>query len=125
MRNPSDLQGENERQRKKKKKRRQEHVRQSLHKGDVTREDLQRRCLAQHILAMLEKCCNYSKQCRNNVATLCCAKNRRCESSGVTSPSTRTGRATTIFSASQHYNIVVTLFRIAAILFQQLKPVLR
>ena len=109
----------------KKKKRRQEHVRQSLHKGDVTREDLQRRCLAQHILAMLEKCCNYSKQCRNNVATLCCAKNRRCESSGVTSPSTRTGRATTIFSTSQRYNIVVTLFRIAAILFQQLKPVLR
>ena len=35
---------------------------------------------------MLEQCCNYSKQCRNNVATLCCAKNRRCESSRVTSP---------------------------------------
>ena len=30
-------------------------------------------------------CCNYSNQCRNNVATLCCAKNRRCESSRVTS----------------------------------------
>ena len=26
---------------------------------------------------MLEQCCNCSKQCRNNVATLCCAKNRR------------------------------------------------
>ena len=35
---------------------------------------------------MLEQCWNYSKQCRNNVATLCCAKNRRCESSRVTSP---------------------------------------
>ena len=35
---------------------------------------------------MLEQCCNYSKQCHNNVATLCCAKNRRCESSRVTSP---------------------------------------
>ena len=35
---------------------------------------------------MLEQCCNYSKQCRNNVATLCCAKNRPCESSRVTSP---------------------------------------
>ena len=35
---------------------------------------------------MLEQCCNHSKQCRNNVATLCCAKNRRCESSRVTSP---------------------------------------
>ena len=34
---------------------------------------------------MLEQC-NYSKQCRNSVATLCCAKNRRCESSRVTSP---------------------------------------
>ena len=28
----------------------------------------------------MEQCCNYSKQCRNDVATLCCAKNRRCES---------------------------------------------
>ena len=35
---------------------------------------------------MLKQCCNYSKQCRNNVATLCCAKNRRCESSRVASP---------------------------------------
>ena len=35
---------------------------------------------------MLEQCCNHSKQCRNNVATLCCAKNRRCELSRVTSP---------------------------------------
>ena len=33
--------------------------------------------------AMLEQCCNHSKQCRNNVATLCCAINRRCESSRV------------------------------------------
>ena len=35
---------------------------------------------------MLEQCSTYSKQCRNNVATLCRAKNRRCESSRVTSP---------------------------------------
>ena len=35
---------------------------------------------------MLEQCCNHSKQCRNNVATLCCAKNRRCESSRLVSP---------------------------------------
>ena len=27
---------------------------------------------------MLEQCCNHWKQCRNNVATLCCTKNRRC-----------------------------------------------
>ena len=35
---------------------------------------------------MLEQCWNHSKQCRNNVVTLCCANNRRCESSRVTSP---------------------------------------
>ena len=35
---------------------------------------------------MLEQCCKYSKPCRNNVATLCCAKNRCCESYRVTSP---------------------------------------
>ena len=28
----------------------------------------------------LSQCCNHSKQYRNNVATLCCAKNRFCES---------------------------------------------
>ena len=42
--------------------------------------------LAQQSVAMLQQCCNYSKQCRNSVATLCCAKNRRCESSRVISP---------------------------------------
>ena len=40
----------------------------------------------QHSAAILERCYNYSKQCCNNVTTLCCAKNRRCESSRVTSP---------------------------------------
>ena len=37
-------------------------------KGDVTWDDSQPRLLAQHIVAMLEQCCNYSKQCCNNVA---------------------------------------------------------
>ena len=32
------------------------------------------------------QCCNYSKQRRNNVVMLCCAKNRRYESFRVTSP---------------------------------------
>ena len=36
----------------------------------VTREDSRRRFLAQHSVAMLEQCCNNSKQWRNNVATL-------------------------------------------------------
>ena len=58
----------------------------SVLSGDVTRDDSQRRFLPQHSAAMLKQCCNHSKQCRNNVATLCCAKNRRCESSRVTSP---------------------------------------
>ena len=57
-----------------------------LDQGYVTRDESQRKIWAQHIFAMLEQCCNYSKQCRNNVATLCCAKNRRCESSRLTSP---------------------------------------
>ena len=47
--------------------------------GDVTPEDSQKRFLTQHSVAILE-------QCRNKDATLCCAKNRRCESSRVTSP---------------------------------------
>ena len=52
MSNANDLQGENELQGKKK-KRGQQQVPQSLHKGDVTRDDSQRRFLAQHIVAML------------------------------------------------------------------------
>ena len=36
-------------------------------KGDVTWDDSQRRFLAQHGVAMLEQCCNCSKQCRSNV----------------------------------------------------------
>ena len=56
-------------------------------KGDVTWDDSQRRFFAQHSVAMLEQCCYHLNQCRNNVVTLCCAKNRRCESSRVTSPS--------------------------------------
>ena len=66
--------------------RQRERLKNNRLKGDVTRDYSQRRFLAQHSVAMLEQCCNYSKQCRNNVATLCCAKNRRCESSRVTSP---------------------------------------
>ena len=42
--------------------------------------------VVQHSVAMLEQCCTYSKQCHNHVATLCCAKNRPCESPRVTSP---------------------------------------
>ena len=50
-------------------------------KADVTWDDSQRWFFAQHRVAMLEQCCNRSKQCRNNVEMMCCVKNRRCKSS--------------------------------------------
>ena len=62
------------------------HATSRTFKGDVTRDDLQRRFFAQHSVAMLEQCCSHFKQCRNNVTTLRCAKKSRCESSRVTSP---------------------------------------
>ena len=40
------------------------------HKGDVTRDDPQRRFSAQHIVAMLEQCWNNVGTIRNNVATM-------------------------------------------------------
>ena len=41
--------------------------RERLKNNRLTRDYSQRRFLAQHSVAMLEQCCNYSKQCRNNV----------------------------------------------------------
>ena len=55
-------------------------------KGDVMRNGQQQLFLVQHRVGMLEQCCNHSKQCRCNVATLHCPKNRCCELSCVTSP---------------------------------------
>ena len=47
--------------------------------GTIRDDDFKRNTASQ--------CCNHSKQYRNNVATLCCAKNRLCESrSRITSP---------------------------------------
>ena len=55
-------------------------------KGDVTRGDSQRRFLAQHsIAALLRHCFEWLQHC-SNIARLCCAKNRLCDSSCVTSP---------------------------------------
>ena len=63
-----------------------EHVRHFLHKGDVTRDDSQRRFLAQHnIKALLRHCLEWLQHC-SNIATLCCAENRRSKSFRVTSP---------------------------------------
>ena len=54
--------------------------------GDVTRDDSQRRFWAQHrVAALLQRCFEWLQH-RSSIATPCRAKNRRCESSRVTSP---------------------------------------
>ena len=58
----------------------------SLFKGDVNRDDSLRRFLAQHSVAtLLRHYFGWLQHC-SNFAALCCAKNRRRESFGVTSP---------------------------------------
>ena len=54
-------------------------------KGDVTRDDSQGRFLAQRSVAttLLRHCFEWLQHC-STIATLCCAKNRRCESSRAT-----------------------------------------
>ena len=54
-------------------------------KGEVTRDDSQRRFLAQYSVAILLRHCFEWLQHCSNIATLCCAKTRRGESSPVTS----------------------------------------
>ena len=55
----------------------------SQYKGDVTRDDPQRRFLEQHIVAtLLGHCFEWLQHC-SNIATPWCSKNRRCESSRV------------------------------------------
>ena len=94
MRNASSYQGENERQNKvnrntnissiKRVTRKLKEV--SRFKGDVTRNDSERRFLAQHSITILLRIVlnGYNKIAK--IATLCCAKNRCCESSRITSP---------------------------------------
>ena len=54
--------------------------------GVVTRDDSQRRFLAQHSVAtLLWHCFEWLQHC-SNFSTLCCAKNRRYESSRVIVP---------------------------------------
>ena len=54
--------------------------------ADVSRDNSQRRFLAQYIVTtLLWYCFEWLQHCFN-IATMCCAKNRRCESSRVTSP---------------------------------------
>ena len=57
-----------------------------LHKGDVTRDDSQRRFFAQHSVAtLLRHYFEWLQHCFS-IAKLCCVKNRHCESSRVKSP---------------------------------------
>ena len=61
-------------------------VEREVLKGDATRYDSQRRFLAQRSVAtLLRHCLEYLQHC-SNITTLCCVKNRRCESYRVTSP---------------------------------------
>ena len=54
--------------------------------GNITQDDLQRRFLAQHsVITLLRHCFERLQHC-SNVWTLCCTKNRRYESSRLTSP---------------------------------------
>ena len=52
-------------------------------KDDVTRDNLQHRCLAQHSITALLRHCFEWLQHWPNIATLCCAENGRCKSSLV------------------------------------------
>ena len=55
----------------------------SQYKGDVKKDDPQRRFLEQHIVTtLLGRCFEWLQHC-SNIATPCCSKNRRCESSRV------------------------------------------
>ena len=68
-------------------RRKRERQNSNKFKDDVTRDDSPRRFLApQHSDAtLLRHCLEYVQHCPN-IAALCCAKNRPCESSRVTSP---------------------------------------
>ena len=67
-------------------------------KADVTRDDSQRRFLAQHSVAtLLPHGFEWLQHC-SNIAMLCCAKNRRCQSSCVT---TMTATATKMAKKQQ------------------------
>ena len=59
---------------------------QSRSNSDITRDDSQRRFLAQDSVgSLLRHCFEWLQHC-SNIVTLCCAKTRRCESLRVTSP---------------------------------------
>ena len=58
----------------------------TISEGSDCVSSLESSCESMYWSFALEQCCHYSKECCNNVLTLCWAKSRRCESSLVTSP---------------------------------------
>ena len=61
-------------------------VKNSGDKSWLLDDTKKRRLLPQHSVAtLLRHCFQWLQHC-SNIAALCCAKNRRCESSRVTSP---------------------------------------
>ena len=86
-------------------------------KGDVTRDDLQRRFLAQHSLTTLFlRGFEWLQSC-SNIWTLCCVKNRRCELSRVTSPQFNINALPKILSVAQA-NTRHTTSSIAVLVFR-------
>ena len=79
---------------------------------------------AQHSVAMLEQCCNNSKQCSNNVATLCFIK---LQTVGTTTNLTNSKGDVTRDNSRRRflaqYSVAKTLFRIVTTLFQHCNDV--
>ena len=75
-------------------------------RGTIRNDDF----LAQHSVAMLEQCCKHLKHCRNNVATLCCAKNRRDNSSRSRAPAFITRR--TIYDEMEGLDVLDRALRL-------------
>ena len=79
---------------------------------------------AQHSVAMLEQCCNNSKQCSNNVATLCFIK---LQTVGTTTNLTNSKGDVTRDNSRRRFlaqhSVATTLFRIVTTLFQHCNDV--
>ena len=91
-------------------------------------DDSQRRFQALLCVA-LEQCCDHSKQCRNSVVMLCCTKKSSlrifpCNRYHLYSRGTLHIKGDiklydSQWRATRNYNIIATLFRMVATLFQQ------
>ena len=71
-------------------------------KGDVTRDDSQRRFLAPHNVATLFR--EQLQRC-SNIATLCSTKNRRCKSFRVISPMSEEEQKEALFESRRAFEV--------------------